>query len=138
LGEFGGIELLQGVEEAASFAAESIGGSLAGPGIGLGLFIIQTLWTNAQNARTDRLRQEGYEKHFFEPHPEVPVGDSLMYGQLGYACKFFEFDPESETHHAWEWGDPFTWLPIFVLDQYDVFLQVRVTRVDGTTHDAVG
>ena len=98
-------------------------GALAGPGIGLAFFIIQTLWSNARQARTAELRESGLQAHEF-PVPDAYWDDpahtwhSLDEGLLGYACKFWEWidykygaeyygtGPDAyKRHKHFDWGD---------------------------------
>ena len=133
----GGLELLDGMEEAAMFAEEAFGGSLIAPGIGIGLYIIQKLWENQRDAETERFQEEGWRKHFFEMDPD-DTWVSLQRGDLGYCCKFWEYNPWDENNSAtYRWGDQNVWLPIYVNDKYDTAWQVTVTLPDGTFHDAV-
>ena len=123
-------------------------GALAGPGIGLAFFIIQTLWSNARQARTAELRESGLQAHEF-PVPDAYWDDpahtwhSLDEGLLGYACKFWEWidykygaeyygsGPDAyKRHKHFDWGDASIWLPIKVLDYYEPFYNVEITMLD--------
>ena len=131
------LEMVSGAEEMlAEFEAGTLGSALWGPGIGIALYIFQQLWTMNETRKTDDLREIGLMGHEFAAPGTLPEG-GLDVGLLGYASHFWEWWDKSEVeyelehHKKYEWGDPSIWLPVRILDHYDILVGSDDARQHG-------